>query len=92
VLETESREWNQLKACGEGPEPRRRQACVVLDNRVFLFGGTSPCPTVTPRARRSDLDDPDPDPDGFEENNLTDHDDMFVLDMGKCEVDLITQV
>jgi hypothetical protein len=50
----------------------------VLDNRIFLFGGTSPCPQSAP----PQITDGDEDTFG-EENQLTDHDDMFVLDMGK---------
>lgn len=32
--------WRFIKPLGEGPCNRRRQACVVVGNRVFLFGGT----------------------------------------------------
>jgi len=58
---------------GTGPLPRRRQGCVVVDNRVFFFGGTSPAAEL-----------PNQD-DGMEmeESNLVDHDDLYVLDMGK---------
>lgn len=39
----ESGEWKSLKPCGQSPGPRRRQGCVVIDNRVFFFGGTANC-------------------------------------------------
>lgn len=33
-------EWCLMKPQGESPCNRRRQACIVVDDRVFLFGGT----------------------------------------------------
>lgn len=33
-------EWTLVKPLGENPCNRRRQACIVVGNRVFLFGGT----------------------------------------------------
>ena len=36
----EKHEWSLVKVKGLGPKPRRRQCCCVIDNRVFLFGGT----------------------------------------------------
>lgn len=73
ILETG--EWKLLAPYGKGPKPRRRQGCVTLDNRVFFFGGTSPLPSDTIPNQEADLN---------EENNLIDHDDMFILDMGEC--------
>lgn len=32
--------WKCVKPLGHGPCDRRRQACVVAGDRVFLFGGT----------------------------------------------------
>lgn len=33
-------EWILLIPHGVGPCKRRRQACVMMDDRMFLFGGT----------------------------------------------------
>uniref|UniRef100_A0A1I7ZNJ9 Kelch domain-containing protein 10 n=1 Tax=Steinernema glaseri TaxID=37863 RepID=A0A1I7ZNJ9_9BILA len=38
--------WSKIRALGACPTPRRRQCTVVLGDRVFLFGGTSPCRKV----------------------------------------------
>lgn len=57
--------WSLVKPHGDGPCPRRRQCCCVTDNRVFLFGGTSPSPSPLLNEY---------------EQNLMDHDDLFVLD------------
>lgn len=43
--------WIEQKVLGKGPSPRRRQCNVMIGNRLFLFGGTTPHP------RRSALED-----------------------------------
>ncbi len=37
----ENRLWKLLKPCGQGPPPLAGHSAVVLDNRVFIFGGRS---------------------------------------------------
>uniref|UniRef100_A0A914WUT0 Uncharacterized protein n=1 Tax=Plectus sambesii TaxID=2011161 RepID=A0A914WUT0_9BILA len=32
--------WTKIKPVGSGPTARRRQCTVLVDHRVFLFGGT----------------------------------------------------
>lgn len=32
--------WNVVAARGVPPRPRRRQVCLVIDKRMYLFGGT----------------------------------------------------
>lgn len=59
---------------GLGPSPRRRQGCVVLDNRAFFFGGTSPNEVMMIENYHEDA---------IEESNLIDHDDLYVLDLGE---------
>ena len=59
-----SNSWSLVKAHGDSPCPRRRQCCSVIGDRVFLFGGTSPCTAVMEGT----------------EFNLMDHSDLFVLD------------
>ncbi|XP_074644849.1 kelch domain-containing protein 3-like [Tubulanus polymorphus] len=61
----ETSEWSLVKVKGQGPCPRRRQCCCVIKDRVFLFGGTSPCT----------------DSSEGTEFNLMDHSDLYVLDM-----------
>ncbi len=40
--------WRSVKTRGIGkPVPRRRQCCLVINNRMYMFGGTSPISTST---------------------------------------------
>lgn len=32
--------WSIVKPLGDGPCDRRRQACIAVGHRVFVFGGT----------------------------------------------------
>ncbi|CAB3398872.1 unnamed protein product [Caenorhabditis bovis] len=41
-FDPKTNEWDIIEAFGTYPSPRRRHCSVVVDNRVFLFGGTSP--------------------------------------------------
>lgn len=59
--------WRKIEAPGEEPCERRRQACVLVGNRVFLFGGTSPLPNFCENGQ--DIED-----------RLIDHSDMLILD------------
>ncbi|KAG8193291.1 hypothetical protein JTE90_003778 [Oedothorax gibbosus] len=38
----ESNFWTELNIKGDGPNPRRRHCSVVIGDRLFLFGGSSP--------------------------------------------------
>ncbi|VEN50923.1 unnamed protein product [Callosobruchus maculatus] len=67
-FDPETSVWKRLKPPGKRPCERRRQACVIVGDRVFLFGGTSPEPS------RSSDDTQDI------EDKLIDHSDMYVLD------------
>jgi len=60
-------EWTLIKPLGESPCNRRRQACIVVDERVFLFGGTSPVSGAQQQSNNA-------------EEELTDHSDMYILD------------
>lgn len=62
----ESNTWKNLNILGEYPCERRRQSCVVVNNRVFLFGGTSPLPNFDVSLELED--------------RLIDHSDMYILD------------
>ena len=42
VLDTLTWTWTQLAPRGLAPNARRRQAVVMVGERLFLFGGTSP--------------------------------------------------
>nr|XP_023015220.1 kelch domain-containing protein 3-like [Leptinotarsa decemlineata] len=61
--------WRKLHFEGEIPSERRRQACVVVGDRLFLFGGTSPEAPGLVDFRGQSMDD-----------RLVDHSDMYVLD------------
>lgn len=75
----ESSTWMTISPKGKSPCARRRQICLVINNRVFISGGTSP---VTPKdpvpMRQMDYDLTD---QIF--NQLRDHDDLHVLDLSK---------
>ncbi|KHJ46275.1 kelch repeat protein [Trichuris suis] len=64
--------WTKLYVYGNCPKPRRRQCCVPIGNKVFMFGGTSPLTTDF-----SELPMRDPT---WSERNLTDHSDLYVLE------------
>lgn len=58
-------EWQVVMTLGKRPCKRRRQVCLMIGDRLFVFGGTSP---------RDDADE-----DSLVEK-LIDHDDMHILD------------
>jgi hypothetical protein len=65
---------------GTPPCARRRQICQVVNDRVFISGGTSPLfptPTIPARLREYDLSDI------MYNVDLKDHDDLHVLDLSK---------
>jgi len=69
--------WSVVKPRGIGPCARRRQSCCVVDDKVFLFGGTSPHPDANANGvsiSQGYLQIPE------EETRLMDHNDLFVLD------------
>jgi len=78
------RSWQEIQPLGEGPCPRRRQSCIIVGHRMFLFGGTSPKVNAD-----GSICEPEPenvvDFDGVELFNsdepLRDHSDLHVLDM-----------
>lgn len=63
--------WSVVKTVGVCPKERRRQVCIVVENKMYLFGGTSPI-------RDPVYDDGADSPDDHE---LMDHDDLHVLDL-----------
>jgi len=70
--------WKTISPKGVTPCARRRQVCLIIKNRVFISGGTSPNPNSFVPLRL------------MEEYNLTelslnqleDHDDLHILDLG----------
>lgn len=32
--------WHLVKTFGKGPSKRRRQVCIVIEDKLYLFGGT----------------------------------------------------
>lgn len=62
--------WESIKTLGESPSKRRRQSCHVIDDKMYLFGGTSPVDEYVMSINdHQDLD-----------SKLMDHDDLHVLD------------
>ncbi|XP_063906578.1 kelch domain-containing protein 3 isoform X2 [Zophobas morio] len=57
--------WSVVHTVGDKPCERRRQACVLVGDRLFLFGGTSP---QIPYLREP------------QEDKLIDHCDLYILD------------
>ncbi|XP_072939267.1 kelch domain-containing protein 3 [Epargyreus clarus] len=66
--------WEHVKVDGVVPCKRRRQACLLLEDKVYMFGGTSPC-MATPN---NQLTDSDGDGEGTE--ILMDNSDLNILD------------
>ncbi|XP_023936479.2 kelch domain-containing protein 3 [Bicyclus anynana] len=62
--------WEKLTVQGVGPCQRRRQACLNYKDKVYLFGGTSPCAQNNRPSNESD--------DSSE--RLIDNSDLHVLD------------
>ncbi|XP_017772194.1 PREDICTED: kelch domain-containing protein 3-like [Nicrophorus vespilloides] len=72
VYDPKTNEWTALSPNYSPPCRRRRQACIAVDDRVFLFGGTSPIDGTEENTRNDYLYDSD--------RKLNDHSDMYVLD------------
>ncbi|GLV40018.1 uncharacterized protein CBL_10914 [Carabus blaptoides fortunei] len=69
--------WNLINTIGKRPCERRRQSCIVVGDRMYLFGGTSP--SDNPRRRRNSSNS---DSDNYEDtSDLMDHNDLYVLDL-----------
>ncbi|XP_037024421.1 kelch domain-containing protein 3 [Bradysia coprophila] len=47
--------WSVVTARGVPPRPRRRQVCLVIDKRMYLFGGTSPYAVPIHSSNRQNL-------------------------------------
>jgi hypothetical protein len=72
-------EWQQLEPLGRPPSKRRRQACLVVEDKVFLFGGTSFFSNTNTHGSQDNY---------IHENvsgldvKLMDHSDLHILDFG----------
>jgi N-acetylneuraminic acid mutarotase len=70
--------WRSVKTRGIGkPVPRRRQCCLVINNRMYMFGGTSPISTSTIPNNLNEIQDID----GIR-SRLYDQSDLYVFDFG----------
>lgn len=75
--------WMKILPKGTPPCARRRQICQVVNDRVFISGGTSPLFPRPPipislRLREYDISD-----NILVNSDLKDHDDLHVLDLSK---------
>lgn len=75
----ESSTWVNILPNGILPCARRRQICQVVNDRVFLSGGTSPI-NQKPSRPMMPLDY---DPREQNNNDFKDHNDLHVLDLSK---------
>ena len=66
-----NREWTEVKVSGIGPCCRRRQSACLVEDKLYLFGGTSPFDKKA-ETRISQGKD------------LLDHSDLHVLDFSEC--------
>lgn len=69
--------WKTILPLGTAPCARRRQICIVINNRVFISGGTSPTlykPILPPRMLDYDITHQI-------YNQLKDHDDLHILEL-----------
>ncbi|KAM3964148.1 kelch domain-containing protein 3 [Aphomia sociella] len=64
--------WERVNVGGSVPCKRRRQASLIYKDKVYLFGGTSPCPHTS---NRPVVDDTDNNPE-----RLIDNSDLHLLD------------
>jgi hypothetical protein len=71
--------WRRVFPHGlAGPIPRRRQCCLVIEHRMFMFGGTSPVQSTT----ADDLFNETEELTGFR-TRLYDQNDLHVLDFSE---------
>jgi N-acetylneuraminic acid mutarotase len=71
--------WRRVGTHGIGnPVPRRRQCCLVINDRMYMFGGTSPVATSTFPNHLSQIQDTD-----GSRTQLYDQSDLYVFDFGK---------
>uniref|UniRef100_A0A2A4K149 Kelch domain-containing protein 3 n=1 Tax=Heliothis virescens TaxID=7102 RepID=A0A2A4K149_HELVI len=63
--------WQYINVGGSVPCKRRRQACLIHKDVVYLFGGTSPCPGPSNRVPENVDDNPE---------RLIDNSDLHLLD------------
>jgi N-acetylneuraminic acid mutarotase len=72
--------WRRIKTHGiSNPVARRRQCCLVIDHRMYMFGGTSPVSTPTFQNHFNDIQDID----GIRTTRLYDQSDLYVFDFGR---------
>lgn len=65
---------------GTSPCARRRQICLVVNDQVFISGGTSP---VHPKGSLQRVRALDYDLSTYINHQLKDHDDLHVLNLSK---------
>ncbi len=71
--------WRRIRTYGiANPVPRRRQCCLVINHRMYMFGGTSPISTPTFPSHLNEIQDAD----GIR-TQLYDQSDLYVFDFGK---------
>lgn len=73
----ENKTWMTISTKGTSPCARRRQICLVINDRVFISGGTSPIfhkSSTTLRLQEYNLREQ-------MLNELKDHDDLHVLEL-----------
>jgi len=72
-------EWQLMKPLGRPPSKRRRQSCLIVGDKLFLFGGTSPLSVPNPNGIQDIAID-----DNLQglDAKLMDHSDLHVLDFG----------
>ncbi|GIY19854.1 kelch domain-containing protein 3 [Caerostris darwini] len=57
--------WTELKFLGTPPSPRRRHCSIIVDDLLYLFGGSSPTYIID---------------GGVESNSLKEHCDLYILE------------
>lgn len=75
--------WLKINPKGTSPCARRRQICLVVNDQVFISGGTSP---VHPKSALIRLRSLDYDLTNQVIHQLKDHDDLHVLNLSKIFV------
>lgn len=51
IFDPDRNEWKVLHTKGTVPSQRRRHCCVIVNDQMFIFGGTGPTPNESPNSQ-----------------------------------------
>ncbi|KAL0268165.1 UNVERIFIED_CONTAM: hypothetical protein PYX00_010215 [Menopon gallinae] len=75
--DTTTDEWSaEIQTYGAKPCKRRRHCTVIVNNQIYIFGGTSPIDS-----NNKEIEDSYSDSNYFEDRYLINFDDLYILDL-----------